>query len=221
MTLPLNVMLSKAIELKKCVSLWGELVSVGEWVFTAERCVMLRRIHYVTQLVTLLTLGIVTVGSQHVTCNTWHLGRDDTFTYPDNAHSQHEMTWHQEIQSYISTFLQEKKFVSIVIHIVHYIIAFQFIRRMTCHINTCSVVHQQYCDVQKGKLICMKLTFHIMLGNSIEQLKQWRTTCWAFVRKRHHQVVHWWQIIDHKSQHDRCRFRGCVSGMVWSGDCLS
>ena len=113
----------ESVELKKCVSLWGELVSVGEWVFTAERCVMLRSIHFVTQLVTLLTLGIVTVGSQHVTCNTWHPGRDDTFTYPDNAHSQHEMTWHQEIQSYIYTFLQEKKFVSIVIHIVHYIIA--------------------------------------------------------------------------------------------------
>ena len=113
----------ESVGLKKCVSLWGELVLVGEWVFTAERCVMLRGIHFVTQLVTLLTLGIVTVGSQHVTCNTWHPGRDDIFTYPDNAHSQHEMTWHQEIQSYIYTFLQEKKFVSIVIHIVHYIIA--------------------------------------------------------------------------------------------------
>ena len=32
----------EGVELKKCVSLWGELVSVGEWVFTAERCVMLR-----------------------------------------------------------------------------------------------------------------------------------------------------------------------------------
>ena len=53
---------------------------------------MLRSIHYVTQQVTLPSLGIVTVGSQHVTCNTWHPGRDDTFTYPDNAHSQHEMT---------------------------------------------------------------------------------------------------------------------------------